>query len=288
MPAAWISAGAAVVGAAGSLSGSGSSGNQNAASAASPFTPYQPGFASQLNQQAQPGGTYGNVQYGGAPSLGALAGQGVGLGNALNGQGFASQINNLVANPSSVYQTPQYQAAFGQGQNAVNATLAAQGLNASGNQLAALQNYGQSFGQNAYNQQLSQLSGLYGQSLAGNQQGYSQMQNAVGTNLSAQQQAFTQMGQLSGLLTGSPVAAGQLLAAGNANTASSISNGISGLATAGQNLYNSGAFNSTPNTTSGVDDYGFGSTSSSNPYGFSSNVTSDPTYGLSSTGYTGY
>jgi hypothetical protein len=286
MPAAWISAGAAVVGAGSSLAGSGSSGNQGAAATANPFSPYQPGFANTLNQQAQQG-TYGNPNYGGANTLTQAASTGMSLGNALNGQGFANQINNLVANPSSVYQTPQYQAAFGQGQNAVNATLAAQGLNASGNQLAALQNYGQSFGQNAYNQQLSQLSGLYGQALGGNQQGFNQLQSSVSTNLSAQQQAFTQMGQLSGLLTGSPVAAGQLLAAGNANTANSISSGISGLATAGQNLYN--AYNAQPQspegTTTGVDQYGFGS---GNPYGFSSNTTSGPTYGLSSTGYTGY
>ena len=282
MPAAWIGAGAAVVGAGSSLLGSGSSGNQNAASTASPFSPYQPGFANTLNQQSQTGGTYGNPNYAGVNALTSQAAQGTALGNALNGQGYANQINNLVADPSSIYQTPQYQAAFGQGQSAVNATLAAQGLNASGNQLAALQSYGQSFGQNAYNTQLSQLSSLYGQALAGNQQGYSQAQNATATNLSAQQQAFTQMGQLSGLLTGSPVAAGQLLAAGNANTAGTISNSISGLATAGQNLYNSGAFNSTSSTTSGTDNYGFGS---GNTYGFSSNTTSDPTYGLSFTGY---
>jgi hypothetical protein len=171
----------------GSIFGSGSNSSQSQSSTSNTtnttgFSQYFPQFAQQLASLAG-GGTFGNA----TPSS-----INPGLTSALNGSSIGSQLMGLVSNPSSIYSTPQYQAAFNQGQSAVNSTLAAQGLNASGNQLAALQSYGQSFGQNAYNQQLSQLSGLYGQSLGANQQAFSQGQ-------SAQQQAFQQLAALSGL-----------------------------------------------------------------------------------------
>lgn len=100
--------------------------------------------------------------------------------------GIGQQLNNLMANPDSVYQSQQYKSAFNQGQNAVNSTLAAQGLNQSGNQLAALQNYGQSFGQQAYNNQFNQLSQVYGQTVNGgasNRQAQSQAGQSAGSGL---------------------------------------------------------------------------------------------------------
>lgn len=226
-----------------------------------------------------------NSWVGQSPSVAANATNGVnaaaqqgqaGLGG-LNLGGINSQISSLVANPGSIYNTPQYQAAFGQGQNAVNATLAAQGLNASGNQLAALQNYGQTFGQNAYNTQLSQLSGLSGQAAAQQQQGYGQQLGAAELGLSAnqqvygqlqgaaqtgmninqqgfnqllaaqqsgqqaQQQGFNQLSQLSGLATGSPTAAAaaQAQVYGNVNSAyNSVGQGIGQVASGAGNLLN--------------------------------------------------
>jgi hypothetical protein len=273
MPAAWIGAGAAVVGAGSSLLGGSSSGgsNSNAVQAASPYQNYYGASASTLAGAAA-NNTYGAGVTGTntIPGLDSFVNnQTLPLTGALNGTNYAQQINNLVANPSSIANTPQYQAAFGQGQSAVNSTLAAQGLNGSGNQLAALQNYGMSFEQNAYNTQLQQLSGLYGQSLGANQQAFNQ---TTGLNT----QSYNQLAQLAGLQGNQALsAAGQLTAAGNQQTQAAVSNGISGLATAGQNLYNSGAFSSgTPS----------GTTTGTNQYGFSSGV-SDPSYGVSYTGY---
>lgn len=280
MPAAWIGAGAAAIGAGTQLAGAigGSNPNSNAASTANPFGAYQPGFASQLANVSGPGAaggwTYGNPSSAGLTQTSNLVnGWTVPLTSALNGVSIGNQINSLIANPSSIYQTPQYQAAFGQGQNAVNASLAAQGLSASGNQLAALQSYGQTFGQNAYNTQLSQLSGLYGQSLGANQQQYNQVSGMNQQAQAQQQQAFNQMGQLSGLLQGSPVGAAQLLAAGNQQVSSGLTSGISGLATAGENLYNAGAFGGSSTPTGG------------NTYGFTTGLPTDSSYGVSFTGY---
>lgn len=253
-------------------------GNQ-LAQTANPFGQYNQGFSNTLAQASAAGnfgntgastaglnqgvanGVFGNANYGGASNLSGFAQGSQGLTQALNGTQIGNQLTDLINNPSSIFSTPQYQAAFGQGQNAVNATLAAQGLNASGNQLAALQNYGQSFGQQAYGTQLSQLSGLYGQALGANQQSYGQMQGAVqaglasnnqafnqqaalaGLNQSGNNQAFNQLSLLSGLSSGSPAAAaaaqsnvfGQVNSAGQAagqgigQVASGVGNLLNGL-----------------------------------------------------------
>ena len=219
-----------------------------------------------------------------ASNVGNAANSGTAGLNSLNLQGINGQISNLIQNPSSIYQTPQYQAAFQQGQGAVNSTLAAQGLNASGNQLAALQSYGQSFGQNAYNTDLSQLTGLssqaaaqqqqgfgqqasaaqlgmqasqntYGQ-LAGaeqlglgvNQQGYNQLASAQQLGLAANNQGFNQASSLAGV--GNNAAAANLLLGQYNAAGSSIGAGIGQLANGASNLLNSsgspdyGAFNS--------------------------------------------
>lgn len=282
MPAAWISAGAAVLGAVGGSGGGGAGqvaqGIGNVVGGA-----LNPGEASQLANMVNPFGQY-NQQYAAQLAGAVNAGQfgngassqqnqqfnyaqtnTAGLTGALNGQGFGQQINNLVSNPSSIYQTPQYQAAFGQGQNAVNSTLAAQGLNASGNQLAALQSYGQSFGQNAYNTQLQQLSGLYGQALGANQQQYSQYAQNTQQEQATNQQGFNQLAALSGLSTGSPQAAAGLLSQGFASGGQAIGQGIGQIANGAGALLNglggqsSGGFSSGQGTTTG----GFGDVSGS-------------------------
>lgn len=266
MPAAWIGAGAAAIGAIGSLSGS--SGGGGASQVAQGVGNVVGGglsaneavaFGNQVAQTANPFGQY-NQQYGAllnsqAPAIlgtnfGATkpvldyanqsAGPG-GITSALNGQQYGQQINQLLANPDSVYQTQQYKSAFNQGQGAVNATLAAQGLNASGNQLAALQSYGQTFGQQAYGAQLSQLSGLYGQALGANQQGFNQLQGAGQMALGQNQQTFNQLSQLSGLATGSPTAAAAAQAQiyGNVNSAGqTIGQGIGQIGSGVGNLLN--------------------------------------------------
>jgi hypothetical protein len=237
MPAAWIGAGAAVVGAGASLAGAvggGGNPNSNAVTAASPYQNYYPASAAALanaaSQQAYGAGVGGGNTIAGLNQF--VNNQSAPLTGALNGTNYAQQINNLVADPSSVTQTPGYQAALNQGLSAANSSMAASGLNGSGNQLAALTNYGMSFEQNAYNTQLSQLSGLYGQALGANQQQFNQ---ASGLNT----QSYNQLAQLAGVQGNSALnSAGQLTAAGNTQATQALSSGISGLATGAQGLYN--------------------------------------------------
>ena len=67
---------------------------------------------------------------------------------------YATQLNNLMANPSSITSLPGYDA----GLQAVERSMASQGYSGSGNMMAALQQYG---GQ-AYQQQVQTLEALSG------------------------------------------------------------------------------------------------------------------------------
>jgi hypothetical protein len=339
MPAAWIGAGAAVLGAVGGSGGSSGGGQvaQGAANIAGGALSAQEAqqFGNQLAQTANPFGQY-NQQFGaqlagqagagayGSPynvnqtdtsnyantssvnllnsgaGVNAAANQGQAGLNGLNLGGINSQISNLIANPSSIYNTPQYQAAFGQGQNAVNSTLAAQGLNASGNQMAALQSFGQTFGQNAYNTQLSQLSGLSGQAasqqqqgfgqqlgaaeygMAANQQGFNQLQSANQSGMSQNQLGFNQLAQLSGLSSGSPTAAAaaQAQVYGNVNSAyGSVGQGIGQWASGAGNILN--GLGSGSSTTSGVNSAGFNSGLGNSTSGFTDVGGSGALFGTS-------
>lgn len=217
-----------------------------ALSIAMPFMNYAPQFAQQLNG-AGLNGTFGLnsgvnftqplLSFAGQQAqsnnpLAALGLQGLNTSSALSGvtqnnplSGIGGQYAQLLGDPSSFFSSPLYQAAFGQGQQAVNSTLAAQGLNGSGAQLAALQKYGQSFGQQAYNQDLNQLSSAYSLGQSTNQQqfnqylglnnlgmnyGQQQFQDLLGSSnfgLNNQQNQFNQLSALSGLSLSSPSAA---------------------------------------------------------------------------------
>lgn len=215
-------------------------GNQ-LAGIANPFGQYNAQFGKTLADAAT-AGTYGNAAPQSVTAMGNYVNSNtMPLTGALNGVSFGQQLNNLVANPSSVFSSPLYQASFQQGQNAVNSTLAAQGLNASGNQLAALQNYGQSFGANYYGTMLSQLSGLYGQALGANNQAFGQLASSANTDLAANNQAFGQLALLSGASTGSPTAAAQAMSNvfGNVNSAyGSVGQGVGQVANGIGNVLN--------------------------------------------------
>lgn len=78
-------------------------------------------------------------------------------------QYYAQQLQQLIANPSSVTSLPGYGFQLQQGQNALVSQAAAQGYLGSGNLGTALVKYGQNYAQSAYGQQeqiLAQLSGL--------------------------------------------------------------------------------------------------------------------------------
>ena len=74
--------------------------------------------------------------------------------------GWAQQLNNLMQNPSSITSMPGYQASEAQGQQTLQRGLAATGQNQSGAEQIALQNYGQQFESQAYQQQIQNLGNL--------------------------------------------------------------------------------------------------------------------------------
>lgn len=155
--------------------GSSSSSSQNADQAidlADPLNNYQSGLAGNLNSlltSPDTSSTYG----------------------ALNGVG--AQLGNLVSNPDSVTQTQQYKTALNQGLGATQSTLSAQGLNGSGAQSLALQNQASGQANTAYNTQLNQLSGLYGQNLGAINQQQGNLFTGVGQGTSSAAQALVQL-----------------------------------------------------------------------------------------------
>lgn len=134
------------------------------ASIADPFRQYRGQFGQQLASSQTGAGSAQNLMQQGGQQAG----------------NYASMLQNLAQNPGSIYSDPTYQAAFGQGTEAINRSLAASGMNLSGNQLTALQNYGMTQGANFYNQRLQQLSGLQSGALTQNQQGFSQLAGLSG------------------------------------------------------------------------------------------------------------
>lgn len=131
---------------------------------ADPFRQYRGQFGQQLASSQTGAGSAQNLMQQGGQQAGT----------------YASMLQNLAQNPGSIYSDPTYQAAFGQGTEAINRSLAASGMNLSGNQLTALQNYGMTQGANFYNQRLQQLSGLENNALGMNQQGFSQLAGLSG------------------------------------------------------------------------------------------------------------
>jgi hypothetical protein len=78
-------------------------------------------------------------------------------------QQYATQLQNLIANPSQVTSLPGYQFMFDQGAQAVSRQAAAGGFLNSGNEGTALTQYGQGYANQALTQQeqlLASLSGL--------------------------------------------------------------------------------------------------------------------------------
>jgi hypothetical protein len=100
-----------------------------------------------------------------ASQAAGISGQAQGQSAAVFGeqQYYAQQLQQLIANPSSVTNLPGYQFQFDQGAKAVTDQAAAMGYLGSGNLGVALTQYGQNYAQSAYQQQeqmLAQLSGL--------------------------------------------------------------------------------------------------------------------------------
>jgi hypothetical protein len=76
--------------------------------------------------------------------------------------GYAQQLQQLMANPSSVTSLPGYQAGLGQAEQTLTRQSASQGLTGSGTTAAALANLGANYQGQFFQQQLQNLSGLAG------------------------------------------------------------------------------------------------------------------------------
>jgi len=125
---------------------------------------------------------------------GKIAGQELGLANTQAGkqnQAF-NQLQQLISNPQSFFDSPVYTAAANQGtQSVARANAASSGPN-SGNEAQALQAYGQSFGQQQLLSQEQLLAGMSGTGF--NPAG------AAGTASGAASSAAGSLGSLGGLL----------------------------------------------------------------------------------------
>ena len=75
---------------------------------------------------------------------------------------YADKLNSLVNNPSSIKSAPFYQFGFNQGEQALTRSQQATGKGGSGAQAVELQNYGQNFASNAYQNLFANYSALSG------------------------------------------------------------------------------------------------------------------------------
>lgn len=102
------------------------------------------------------------------------------------------QIQNLLANPSSITQDPSYQFQLKQGQNALNNRAAASGNYYSGAQQKAAQEYGQNFAGTKLDQSLNRLMGV----ATGTQVGANNAQQNAGNYAVAGGNALQQGGNI--------------------------------------------------------------------------------------------
>lgn len=73
---------------------------------------------------------------------------------------YQNQLNQLMTNPAAIQQTPGYQFALEQGNQAINRSAAAKGALNSGGVLAELSRYGQGMASQEYGNQVNRLSDL--------------------------------------------------------------------------------------------------------------------------------
>ena len=127
-------------------------------------------------------------------------------------QTYTPQLQNLIANPGSAFSDPTFQASLQQGDQAVSRQMNASGMLNSGNEMAALQNYGQSHALDFYNTKLQQLEQLSGQSTPAQQttptssitpgNAYN-MANAPGASLMSSISTLGSSGALNNIFNGS-------------------------------------------------------------------------------------
>ena len=122
----------------------------------------------------------------------AISSQALGLAQNTQGEQMQAyqQLQQLIANPNSFFQSGVYQSAFNQGSAAVQRQQSAAGFNGSTNDSAALQAYGQSFGQQQLLEQEQLLASMSGTTSA------SSPASALGAASGASSASFGQLGTL--------------------------------------------------------------------------------------------
>ena len=116
-----------------------------------------------------------------------------------------SRLSSLLDNPDSTKETAAYKFRVGQGQQALERSLAAKGMLGSGNRLMELTKYGQDMGSQEYENQFGRLSNLTGQL----QQGYLGQEGI--NNQRYLGELETKQNLLSSLISGYNTARGQQL-----------------------------------------------------------------------------
>jgi hypothetical protein len=146
--------------------------------------------------------------------------QQLGLANTQLGMQTQSfdQLQQLMANPSSFFQSPVYQAAANQGGQQVARQMAAGGFLNSGNEATALQAYGQTFGQQQLLSQEQLLAGMSGT-------GFNPASALSGAS-STEGQTFNQTGTLLAALGQSGALSGYGFGGGGSNTVPGGSSGL--------------------------------------------------------------
>jgi hypothetical protein len=125
---------------------------------------------------------------------------------------YMSMLEKLMTDKDSITQTPGSQFAMEQGQQALARSKAAGGFLGSGNIMSELQKQAQGQASQDYSQQLSDLRAAAGLSQGMQGQGFQQAAGIAGASGGALQDQYSRLAQLSGANTGSPGAAGSLLA----------------------------------------------------------------------------
>lgn len=137
----------------------------------------------------------------GASQQGGISSQAKGQSATVFGeqQYYAQQLQQLIADPSSVTKLPGYQFNLDQGTQAVERKMAGSGFLGSGNEAIALTQYGQNYATSAYQTQANLLASLAGLSSPVNPtgglnaaSGASQQQN------NSMQQLLSTMGFMAG------------------------------------------------------------------------------------------
>jgi hypothetical protein len=268
---------------------------QTAATASDPFATQRPAYQSALSSgtgaaQTIASNTASGQAGWGAGNLAALAGENTQSAYLNANTGISPQLQAL-STPTAAQDF-----AYSQGQDAMARSAAAGGYSASGRQMMEAQAFGQKsaaqFEQQDFNNAMAAQQQGYGQALqtAQNNQGaqaqqFSQTQGLFNSGLAQSQLAGNQQSTInqqlltsSGASTGSPAAAGQVLAGkyGNQQTAllqllqsvqggtgtslgtlgSGISSGLSGLVNGITNWFNGSSGNSSIGPVTGSTDYG--------------------------------